>query len=106
MHEFDCPSGFYVEGANETETSVVKKCKYDGQFETEAKKCELIPCTEADIREITPDEGDFVTTAEGTMQPADSIYFTCKDENKVRINRSTTLASKKGKDSTLNGCFK
>ena len=83
VHEFDCPEGFFVEGPDETITSVVKQCQYNGNFDSETRKCELIPCTDADISEITPTEGDFVTTAVGPLKPADSIYFTCADENKV-----------------------
>ncbi len=45
--------------------------------------CFQIPCTQADIEEVTPVEGDFVTSASGVTEVNSEIQFTCADTSKV-----------------------
>ncbi len=62
---------------------VQKVCQPDGTFLDQIDKCKPIPCTQADIEEVTPVEGDFVTEVTGESPVNGEIYFRCSDVTKV-----------------------
>ena len=63
---------------------VYKECQPDGTFLDQIEKCKPIPCTHADIEEVTPIEGDFITEATGDYPVNGEIYFRCEDSSKAR----------------------
>ena len=81
--EFSCKPGYFIDGSDHFNRSIISMCQEDGTFTPTTAKCTPIPCTAEDITDITPLNGIFYTESEDEVAFGESITFECTDEDKV-----------------------
>ena len=58
-------AGYYIEGEDHANRSIISTCQDSGLFQFTKSKCVAIPCLDEDIYNITPLNGLFMTDDEG-----------------------------------------
>ena len=81
--EFTCNEGYFIDGTDHFNRTIISQCRDDGTFTPTISKCTPIPCTDEDITFVTPLNGIFMTDAEDEISFGESITFECTDEDKV-----------------------
>ena len=81
--EFACDEGYFIEGSDYANRSVIQMCQDSGLFQFTKARCAPIPCLDEDISAVTPVNGLFVTSDEGEIPVDETLTFLCTDEAKV-----------------------
>ena len=81
--EFACDEGYFIEGSDYANRSVIQMCQDSGLFQFTKARCAPIPCLDEDISAVTPVNGLFVTSDEGEIPIDETLTFLCTDEAKV-----------------------